>query len=108
MYNLWRSMIEQIQEKFTQDQFEFSRHATDQSIVREISVSEIREAVSSGEIIEDYPSDKYGPSCLILGFTQPGKPLHIQCSYPSRAVIKVITVYSPNPDEWKEWRIRKK
>ena len=101
-------MIEQIQEKFVRDEFEFSRHATDQSILREISVGEIREAVSRGEIIEDYPQDKYGPSCLILGFTQIGRPLHIQCSYPSRPVIKVITVYSPDPDEWEEWRVRKK
>ena len=101
-------MIEQIQEKFARDEFEFSRHATDQSILREISVREIREAVSRGEIIEDYPQDKYGPSCLILGFTQIGRPLHIQCSYPSRPVIKVITVYSPDPDEWEDWRVRKK
>ena len=101
-------MIEQIQEKFARDEFEFSRHATDQSILREISVGEIREAVSQGEIIEDYPQDKYGPSCLILGFTQVGRPLHLQCSYPSRPVIKVITVYDPDPDEWEEWRIRRK
>jgi hypothetical protein len=101
-------MIEQIQEKFARDEFEFSRHATDQSILREISVGEIREAVSQGEIIEDYPQDKYGPSCLILGFTQASRPLHLQCSYPSRPVIKVITVYDPDPDEWEEWRIRRK
>jgi hypothetical protein len=101
-------MIEQIQEKFARDEFEFSRHATDQSILREIGVGEIREAVSRGEVIEDYPQDKYGPSCLILGFTQIGRPLHIQCSYPSRPVIKIITVYSPDPDEWEEWRVRKK
>jgi hypothetical protein len=101
-------MIEQIQEKFARDEFEFSRHATDQSIWREISVGEIREAVSRGEIIEDYPQDKYGPSCLIFSFTHVGRPLHIQCSYPSRPVIKVITVYDPDPDEWEEWRIRRK
>jgi hypothetical protein len=101
-------MIDQIQEKFAHDEFEFSRHAADQSIWREISVGEIREAVSRGEIIEDYPQDKYGPSCLIFGFTQAGRPLHIQCSYPSRPVIKVITVYDPDPDEWEEWRIRRK
>jgi hypothetical protein len=34
-----------------------------------ISVQEIREAIAVGEVIEDYPNDKYGPSCLILGFT---------------------------------------
>lgn len=41
-----------------------------------------REAVAHGNIIEDYPDDKYGPSCLILGFTLAGRPLHSQCSYP--------------------------
>ena len=87
------AMIEGIKKKFTRDEFEFSKHATDQSILREISVWEIRQAVSEGEIIEDYPLDKYGPSCLVLGFTPTGRPLHIQCSYPSRPMIKVITVY---------------
>jgi hypothetical protein len=101
-------MIEEIHAKFVRDEFEFSRHAADQSILRGISVREIREVVSTGEIIEDYPHDKYGPSCLILGFTQADRPLHIQCSYPSRPVIKVITVYEPDPAEWVELRVRRK
>lgn len=55
-------MIEQIREKMAQNQFEFSKHAVDQSIIRQINVQELREAVANGEIIEDYPDDKYGPS----------------------------------------------
>jgi len=62
-------MIEQIRAKIAAGQFEFSKHAVDQSIIRHIGVQELREAVAQGEIIEDYPEDKYGPSCLILGFT---------------------------------------
>ena len=73
-------MIEQIQEKIAQNQFEFSKHAVDQSILRHISVQEFREAVANGEIIEDYPDDKYEPSCLILGYTRAGRPLHFQCN----------------------------
>ena len=60
-------MIEEIRHKFSENYFEFSQHALDASIVRHISVEEIREAISSGSIIEDYPQDKYGPSCLIMG-----------------------------------------
>jgi hypothetical protein len=100
-------MIEEIRQKFARDEFEFSKHATDQSILRRIMVREIREAVSVGEIIEDYPDDKYSPSCLILGFTRAGRAIHIQCSYPSRSVIKVITVYEPEPTEWFEFRNRR-
>jgi hypothetical protein len=100
-------MIEEIRRKFAQNEFEFSKHATDQSILRGISVREIREAVRVGEVIENYPHDKYDPSCLLLGLTQASRPLHIQCSYPSRSVIKIITVYEPDPTEWVEFRIRR-
>ncbi len=101
-------MIEAIRSKFLFDQFEFSKHATDQSILREISVDEIRQAIKTGEIIEDYPNDKYGPSCLILGFTDNQRPIHIICSYPARPLIKIITVYEPNPAEWIENKIRRR
>jgi hypothetical protein len=92
--------IESIRRKFGADQFEFSKHAVDQSIIRRILVREVREAIANGRIIEDYPDDKYGPSCLILGFTQTQRPLHIQCSYPSRPIVKIITLYEPQADKW--------
>ena len=55
--------------------------------------SESSKFVDASQIIEDYPDDKYGPSCLILGFTLTNRPVHIQCSYPSRPLIKIITLY---------------
>jgi len=100
-------MIEQIRAKIQAGQFEFSKHAVDQSILRVVSVQEMHEAVANGEIIEDYPDDKYGPSCLILGFTQAGRPLHIQCSYPSRPLVKIITLYEPDPAQWIDFRVRR-
>ena len=101
-------MLEEIQRKILRRQYEFSKHAVDQSIIREISIVEMEEAISGrSEIIEDYPEDKYGPTCLILGFTKTGRPLHIQCSYPSRSLIKIITLYEPDPGLWVDFRIRK-
>jgi len=101
-------MLEEIRRKVKQRQYEFSKHAVDQSIIREISVEEMEEAISGGsELVEDYPEDKYGPTCLILGFTKTGRPLHMQCSYPSRPLIKIITLYEPDPDLWVDFRIRK-
>ena len=102
------AMIEDIRAKFVRDEFEFSRHAVDQSILRDIRVVEVREAVQSGEIIEDYPDDKYGPSCLIFGLTQSKRPVHVQCSYPSRPVLMVITLYEPNLAKWIDFRIRRR
>jgi hypothetical protein len=63
-------LIEEIRQKVGNDQFKFSKYAVDQSILRSIRVQEVREAISTGQIIENYPDDKYGPSCLISGLTQ--------------------------------------
>jgi len=100
-------ILAEIQEKVSQRQFEFSRHAMDQSILRNVNVVEVEEAVMSNcEIIEDYPEDKYGSSCLILGFTKQERPLHILTSYPNRPVLKIITIYEPDPIAWKDNRVR--
>lgn len=101
-------MIQDIQSKVQQGQFEFSKHAVDQSILRRISVKEMREAIASSQVIEDYPDDKYGPSCLVFGLTETNRPLHIQCSHPSRPLIKIITLYEPGPDEWVDFKVRRK
>ena len=47
------------------------------------------------------------PSCLVLGYTEAGRPLHVQCSYPSRPLIKIITLYEPDPNVWANLRVRK-
>jgi uncharacterized protein DUF4258 len=98
------ALIDVIRAKVASNTFEFSQHAL---VLRSIGVHEVREAVASGEVIEDYPTDKYGPSCLIFGRTSTGRPLHVQCSYPSRPLVKVITLYEPDPDLWVDFRTRK-
>jgi Domain of unknown function (DUF4258) len=94
--------IEEIRQKIADEQFEFSKHAVDQSILRNILVREVREAIANGQIIEDYPDDKYGASCLISGLTQDERPIHIHCSYPSRPLIKIITLYEPSLQRWND------
>lgn len=101
------TLIRELRDKIGADQFEFSKHATDQSIKRNVSVSETKEAINGGEVIEDYPHDKYGPSCLVFGRTSTGRPLHVQCSYPSRPLVKIITLYEPNPTRWIDYRKRR-
>ncbi len=100
--------IHEIRAKFERREFEFTKHAVDQSIIRDISVAEVEEMISMrSEVVEDYPDDKYGPSCLVLGFTNAGRPLHIQCSYPIRPLVKIITLYEPDPDLWIDFRVRR-
>jgi hypothetical protein len=92
LYSPSTGLIEEIRAKFVRGEFEFSKHATDQSILHEISVQEIREVVSTGTLIEDCPDDKYGPSCLVFDFTRARRPIHVQCSYPSRPFFSPQTV----------------
>jgi len=52
-------------------------------------------------------NDKYGPSCLVQGFTPKGRPLLIQCSYPSRPILKIVTVYEPDGELWIGFKARR-
>ena len=102
------ALVDDIRDKVARGEFEYSQHAVDQGILRQISVAELRQAFRVAQVVEDYPNDKYGPSCLLLGFSDAGRPLHIQCSYPSRPMLKIITVYEPDAAIWTDFRKRKK
>ena len=93
-------MIEPLRHKFSLGQVEYSLHAVRQMVARSISPEEVTQTVLAGEVIEDYPDDKYGPSCLLYGRTASQRTLHLQCTHPSRPLVKVITAYEPDPAEW--------
>ena len=86
--------------------FEFSRHAFVRSVERNISEAEIRESARSLELIEEYPADKYGPSSLFLGFTRADRPLHLQFSLAEGEILRIITLYEPDPSQWTNFRAR--
>ena len=51
-------LLSDIRDKITRRQYEFSKHAADQTIVRDISVAELEQAVlNRSEVIEDYPEE---------------------------------------------------
>lgn len=101
-------LIEEIRAKVGSGNFEYTQHAADQSILRRITVDELRQMMATAEIIEEYPNDKYGRSCLVLGFTNVGRPIHVQCSAPSRPILKIITLYEPDPNQWVDFRRRRR
>ncbi|MBI3194202.1 MAG: DUF4258 domain-containing protein [Ignavibacteriae bacterium] len=84
----------------------FKIHATEVMNERDIEISEIKEALISGEIIEEYPDDKYGPTCLIFGLTKQLRPLHILVTY--TIPLWVITTYEPDEQLWINYKVRKK
>jgi hypothetical protein len=91
--------LAEIRAQLAAGQFEFSRHAFRRAIERNISEAEIRQAGRQARIIENYADDKYTPSCLLLGFSDAGRPLHLQVSR-AAGLIRIITLYEPDPTEW--------
>jgi len=75
---------------------------------RMIRVAEVRNVVERGELVEDYPQDVRGHSCLILGYGMGGTPIHVVCS-PKGDFLAVITAYIPSLEEWEyDYKQRKK
>ena len=68
-------------------------------VEEDITLGEVPEAVADGGILESYPEHRRGPCCLMGGFTQQGRPLHIVCTTAQPALI-VITAYEPKPPRW--------
>lgn len=73
---------------------------------RLITTSEVRDVVEQGEIIEDYPEDMRGHSCLMLGRGAESRAIHVVCS-PKDEYLAVITAYLPDYNEWSDdFRVR--
>lgn len=66
---------------------------------RIISTAEIRAVVEHGEVIEDYPEDARGHSCLMLSFGFQGRAIHVVCA-PKNEYLAIITAYLPDPLQW--------
>lgn len=101
--------IEAIQEKVRADKYIISFTHTEKVRLREIEAEEIENAIFSGTIIEPYPDDPRGASCLVLGFATRDKPLHVICGRLEEDEVLIITAYEPDLKEWEaDWKTRKK
>jgi hypothetical protein len=63
-----------------------------------------------GEMLEAYPEDSRGESCLVLGYTS-AKPIHAVLGWASirgeaEDILRIITVYIPHPLKWHDPRTR--
>jgi hypothetical protein len=97
--------LDEVKAEISAGEYRFSDHAVKRMIRRSIDRMEVEEAVLTGEIIEEYPDDKYSPSWLICGVSKAGRHLHVQLSLPPAVV--VITVYEPDHSEWIDNRVRR-
>lgn len=85
-------------------------HADEEAESDGLSFDEVYFSVEHGEIIEEYPTDRPYPSCLVHGETFGGDPVHSVWAYNNRTATAVlITVYRPDPTRWAgDWKTRKR
>jgi hypothetical protein len=96
--------IGRIRRLVTEGRYGYSRHAERERELDMIYIWELEDALRNGEIIENYPDDPRGASCLVLGFCGP-KPIHAVCTIKTEPEeLFLITVYDPSkrPDKWTE------
>ena len=86
----------------------FLPHALHQMLrpARMIRAAEVRRVIAQGLVIEDYPHDARGHSCLLLGYGEGERPIHVVCA-PREDYLAIITAYLPDVQEWSsDFRVR--
>jgi hypothetical protein len=93
--------IEWIVKKVRINEYYFSRHGDQERQNDNLTIAEVEEALLSGRILEQYDDrGERGKSCLVVGFTNDGKPIHIVCGKREKQLV-IITVYIPGPPKFK-------
>jgi len=88
----------------------YSAHALDEMTAEDelITTAEVRDVVFYGDVIEDYPEDKRGHSCLMFGVPEKRRPVHVVCA-PKEEYLAIITTYIPSLEKWEnDFKTRRK
>jgi hypothetical protein len=88
--------IEDVRALCTVDVMVLTEHLLTRMRQRDIRLEDIKYAITTGEIIEQYPADYPFPSCLINAGN-----MHIVCSI-GEGSLYIITAYRPSQVQWED------
>ena len=77
----------------------WTKHCLNRLNQRDILISDVKNAIKTGKIIEYYYDDYPYPSCLILGYNMNNKIIHVVCGV-NKDEVYIITAYYPDNIEW--------
>jgi hypothetical protein len=102
--------IDEIRQLIREGRYEISIHAQQERLEDDLDIEEIEQAILQGELIEQYPDDPRGASCLVGG-TAGTKQIHVVLGWATikhltEKRLRWITVYIPKPPKWKDIRTR--
>ena len=89
-----------IRERVSKSEYYFSRHGDQERQNDNLTIIEVEEALLTGRILEHYDDTGRGTSCLVVGFSDNGKPVHIVCGRRDTWLV-IVTVYIPKPPKFK-------
>ncbi|MBI4688715.1 MAG: DUF4258 domain-containing protein [Nitrospirae bacterium] len=92
--------IRWILERIRKGEYYFSKHGDQERQNDNLTIAEVEEALLESRILEQYEDTGRGESCLIVGFTETGKPIHIVCGRRGDWLV-IITVYIPRLPKFK-------
>ena len=98
--------IAAIHQAVAADRWALTRHARLRMGRRRIGDEQLVHALAAGELVEEYPADRRGPSALVLGHAADGRSLHAVCAFDPSGTLLVITAYVPEPPHWLDERTR--
>ncbi len=89
------TIITDIQQKISARLYRLTVHAEREREADRITIRELEEALHSQccQVIEHYPEDPRGASCLRLGFTELDLPIHTVCGISLPDMLIIVTVY---------------
>ena len=94
--------IKIIRKKIRTEEYDLSSHAHQERQEEQITIEEIETTFLKGSIIEQYPKDPRGASCLVVS-----RFLHIVCGFRQERLL-IVTVYRPKEPVWINYKTRAK
>ncbi len=79
----------------------WTKHCLERMQERDISRDDVKRAIATGEIIEEYPDDFPNPSCLIYGKDADDDVLHVVAGC-DNAKVFIITAYYPDTGKFED------
>jgi hypothetical protein len=89
--------LDKISEFFRTGNYSITTHGYEELDNDGITIEKLEYAIGNDdpEIIEIYPDDPRGESCLVIGWFEPDLPIHV-CLGMSVAKPEIITAYRPS------------
>ena len=82
------------------ESYAISLHADEERVADHLTIRQVESALLNCVVLERYPDNRRGESCLVVGHTPEKQPVHIVCGKDGSGHLFVITVYVPCMPKW--------